>query len=90
MRDRSRVLDHDRLPPLPPGNGGRLGTVLIDGRLAATWRITTPAPGALLTVEPLATVSGRDGLALEEEGRRLLEFVAGDSAHDIRLAAPHS
>ena len=86
--DRSRVLDHDRLPPLPPGNGGRLGTVLVDGRLAATWRITTPARGALLTVEPLATVSTRDRLALEEEGRRLLEFVAGDAAHDVRLAAP--
>jgi hypothetical protein len=86
--DRSRVLDNDRLPPLPPGNGGRLGTVLVDGRFAATWRITTPAHGALLTVEPLATVSGRDRQAVEEEGRRLLEFVAGDSAYDVRLAAP--
>src|SRR3982074_712747 len=53
--DRSRVLDPGRLPPLPPGNGGRLGTVLVDGRLAATWRITSPARGALLTVEPLVT-----------------------------------
>jgi Winged helix DNA-binding domain len=86
--DRSRVLDHDRLPPLPPGNGGRLGTVFVDGRLAATWRMTTSARGALLTVEPLARVSRRDRQALEEEGRRLLEFVAGDSAHDVRLAAP--
>jgi hypothetical protein len=88
--DRSRVLDHGRLPPLPPGNGGRLGTVLVDGRFAATWRITTPARGALLTVEPLASVSSGDRLALEEEGRRLLEFVAGDTAHDVRLAAPHT
>jgi hypothetical protein len=88
--DLSRVLDHGRLPPLPPGNGGRLGTVLVDGRFAATWRITTPARGALLTVEPLASVSSRDRLALEEEGRRLLEFVAGDTAHDVRLAAPHT
>jgi hypothetical protein len=86
--DRSRVLDPGRLPPLAPGNGGRLGTVLVDGRFAATWRIITPAHGALLTVEPLATVSGRDRMALEEEGRRLLEFVAGDSAHSVRLAAP--
>jgi Winged helix DNA-binding domain len=86
--DRSRVLDHERLPPLPPGNGGRLGTVLVDGRLAATWRITASEPGALLTLEPLATVSRRERQALEEEGRRLLEFVAGDAAHDVRLAAP--
>jgi hypothetical protein len=88
--DRSRVLDPGRLPPLAPGNGGRLGTVLVEGRFAATWRITRPAHGALLIVEPLATVSGRDRVALEEEGRRLLEFVAGDSAHGVRLAAPHT
>jgi hypothetical protein len=39
-------------------------------------------------VEPLAGVGSRERVALEEEGRRLLEFVAGDAAHDVRLAAP--
>jgi hypothetical protein len=86
--DRSRVLDHGRLPPLPPGNGGRLGTVLVDGRFAGTWRISMPARGALLTVEPLAGAAGRERAALEEEGRRLLEFVTGDTALDVRITPP--
>jgi hypothetical protein len=83
--DRSRVLDPGRLPPLAPGNGGRLGTVLLDGRFAATWRIARFAHGALLTVEPFGAPARADRAALEEEGRRLLAFVAGDAAHDVRI-----
>ena len=84
--DRSRVLDPGRWPPLAPGNGARLGTVLVDGRFAATWRITRPGKGAVLTVEPFAVLASPDRAALEEEGRRLLAFVAGDAAHDVRIA----
>ena len=88
--DRSRVLDPGRWPPLAPGNGARLGTVLVDGRFAATWRITRPGKGAVLTVEPFAALARPDRATLEEEGRRLLAFVTGDAAHDaahdVRIA----
>jgi hypothetical protein len=83
--DRSRVLDPGRLPPLAPGNGGRLGTVLLDGRFAATWRIARSGHGAVLTVEPFEAPARKDRAALEEEGRHLLAFVAGDAAHDVRI-----
>jgi hypothetical protein len=83
--DRSRVLDPGRLPPLAPGNGGRLGTVLLDGRFAATWRIARSGHGAVLTVEPFEALARKGRDALEEEGRRLLAFVARDAAHDVRI-----
>jgi len=83
--NRSRVLDPGRWPPLAPGNGARLGTVLVDGRFAATWRITRSGHRAVLTVEPFGAPGSRERAALEEEGLRLLAFVAGDAAHDVRI-----
>jgi hypothetical protein len=44
--DRRRVIPEGRRPPLYPGNGGTLGTILVDGRLAGTWRLDSPAPAA--------------------------------------------
>jgi hypothetical protein len=83
--DRSRVLVAGRLPPLFPGNGGRMGSVLVDGRFGATWRIATSPGTAVLTVEPFVPLAHRDRAALEEEGQRLLGFVAGDAARDVRI-----
>jgi hypothetical protein len=78
--DRGRVLPDGRLPPLMPGNGGRLGTVLVDGRFAATWKITTTPGAPVLTVEPFARLARGARVALEEEGLRLLRFVTGEAA----------
>jgi hypothetical protein len=83
--DRSRVVDDGRSPPLFPGNGARMGSVLVDGRLAAIWRIALQPGGAVLTVEPFTPLGPDDEVALEEEGRRLLVFVAGDVAQDVRI-----
>ena len=37
--DRSRIIPPGRSIPLPPGNGASMGTILVDGMYAGTWRI---------------------------------------------------
>jgi Winged helix DNA-binding domain len=73
--------------PLPPGPGARAGTVLVDGVLRATWRITiTRRETALLEVTPLRSLRERKVIAAE--GKRLLSFVAPDvEQREVRFAA---
>jgi hypothetical protein len=85
--DRSRAIDDGRHPPLFPGNGGVLGSVLIDGFFRATWKITRRRDSATLTIEPFEGLSHHDRDALAQEGLRLLAFVAGeDQARDVQFA----
>ncbi len=87
--DRSRVISDGRNPPLYPGNGGVLGTILLDGFFRATWKITRQHDSATLTVEPFAPLSAADRDALAEEGARLLAFVASDAqVHDVQFSPP--
>jgi hypothetical protein len=84
--DRARVITDRRRPPLPPGNGGVMGTVLVDGFWRGTWAITREGGRAVLTVEPFAPVSAPDRAALTDEGGRLLAFAAADAdGHDVRI-----
>ena len=86
--DRSRVVPDGRRVPLFAGNGGVLGTVLVDGFFCGTWRITRHRDAAILTIEPFAALPGPDHTALVEEGMRLLAFTADDAAtHDARVIA---
>jgi Winged helix DNA-binding domain len=83
--DRSRFITGGEQVPLPPGNGARFGTLLVDGMLRATWRITGDRDAAVLQVEPFGRLLERDAIAAE--GERLLAFVVGDAAsRDIRFA----
>ena len=86
--DRSRV-NPDRHPvPLPPGNGGNAGTVLVDGLLRGTWAIARDGDGATLTVRPFAELSTKDSAAVAGEGDRLLAFTDPTTAtRDIRVVA---
>jgi hypothetical protein len=68
--DRSRVIPDRRNPPLPPGQGATMGTVLVDGDYSANWRITDGE----LTIEPLREFDMAD---VEAEGARLLKFTSG-------------
>jgi len=95
--DRTRVIPDGHPIPLFPGNGGRCGTVLIDGTFRGTWRIAQgknagrpghggsdegPVATATLLIEPFARLPARDRDALTAEGARLLTFLAGqESAH---------
>jgi DNA glycosylase AlkZ-like len=77
--DRSRVIPDGRSVPLPPGDGARVGTVLIDGDYRATWQLTASSDTATLTVHAAPELSAREVGDVGEEGRRLLDFLAPDA-----------
>ncbi len=77
--DRARVIRDGRNVPLPPGNGGAAGTVLVDGFYAATWKLTRSRGMATVHVEPFATLTKGEAREVEEEAARLLDFVAPDA-----------
>jgi hypothetical protein len=85
--DRSRVIPDGRRPPLFPGNGATFGTILVDGDHRGTWRIERGRESTSLVVEPFSPPSTMDAEELAEEGGRLLEFIAGPAAGEVRFDA---
>ncbi len=87
--DRTRFIAGGERIPLPPGPGARSGTLLEDGVLSATWRITiTRREAATLVLTPFRSLRGRKAIAAE--GGRLLRFVAPDVEHREVRFAPRS
>jgi len=85
--DRSRVIPHTRPVPLPPGNGATTGTLLIDGRWQANWKITKARGQAVLHIQPFERLSAGDVDAISAEGDALLEFAGPAGAErDVRFA----
>src|SRR2546421_10529673 len=84
--DRSRVIPDGRPVPLPPGNGGNTGTLLVDGDFRATWTIARADGSATLTVEPFVRLPRRDATAVTREGARLLALTDPDAVADVRIA----
>jgi Winged helix DNA-binding domain len=86
--DRSRVIPHTRPVPLPPGHGATTGTLLIDGRWQANWKITKSRGQAVLHVQPFERLSAGDSDAISAEGDALLEFAGAAGAERIVQFAP--
>ena len=86
--DRSRIIPIGRRIPLPPGNGARQGTFLLDGMFAGTWRITRDGATARLTIAPFEAVSRTGRRELEAEGVALLAFAAAGGEPEIVVQAP--
>ena len=81
--DRSRVIDVPRRVPLPPGNGGTRGTLLVDGFWRAEWAFQPPGT---LRIAPFAPWARRHDRAVVREAEALVAFLAPDAApHDIVL-----
>ena len=78
--DRRRIVPDGRRPPLFGGNGGVLGTVLVDGFLAGTWRLDGAAGEAATGDGGAVTSRCRrpTSTSVTEEGLRLAAF-AGPS-----------
>jgi hypothetical protein len=86
--DRSRIVVDDIRKRLGITNGVLPGTVLVDGRVAATWSIERAKGAATLLVTPFARLARADQRAVADEGARLLAFAAAGAAdHDVRIAA---
>ena len=81
--DRSRVIPAGRSIPLPPGNGAQMGTVLVDGFFAGTWRIRRVEDRATLAIRPFEPVRPDDEAALADEGARLVAFATDGLAADV-------
>jgi hypothetical protein len=82
--DRSRIVDDDLRRRFVSENG-ILSTVLVDGFVRATWKITPERGRATLRIRPLGQLSKADAAAIAEEGDRLLRFLAEGAAHDVQV-----
>jgi hypothetical protein len=82
--DRSRIFgDH---PPVFTGESLGLGTLLVDGFVHATWKISLERGRGTLTITPSGPLKKKDRAAVMDEGGRLLAFAAADAtAHDIQI-----
>jgi hypothetical protein len=84
--DRARVLSEGRRKQLfARPNGVFPGSVLIDGFVTGSWKLTRSRPAAVLAVELYEPVPAGTRDAVTEEGERLLDFAAPGVAHDIRF-----
>jgi hypothetical protein len=74
-QDRRRVIPDGRTVPLPPGDGARAGTVLVDGDLRASWRITTGGDTATLAVHATPPLTPSETDEVVGAARALLAFL---------------
>jgi hypothetical protein len=82
--DRSRILVEKMTVPDLVWKGG----LLIDGFVAAAWRIRRDKLGATMTIEHVHPVSGDQRLEIEEEATRLLGFLAADAeTRNVQIVA---
>jgi uncharacterized coiled-coil protein SlyX len=77
--DRSRLMTEEERRAVWTKNG-LLATALVDGRVAATWKLARERRSATIVVDPLKRIAKRDRAALVEEGERLLAFAVPESA----------
>ena len=77
--DRTRIMANEHRWGVFTSNRRILGTVLIDGFVHGTWRITREHSAATLIVTLFKRLSRKDTAALASEGARLLNFAAADA-----------
>jgi hypothetical protein len=81
--DRSRIIsDEDR-------RAGGIGrpTLLVDGTVAATWKIERAGDRATLRISPFRRIARPARADVGEEGQRLLRFAAPEAPHhDVRFS----
>jgi hypothetical protein len=83
--DRARVVDEATRRQIFIENG-YVSAVLIDGFVGGVWKLTKQRKTVTLTVEPFGPLAVSDRAALEEEGNRLLSFMAADAtSHEVRV-----
>jgi hypothetical protein len=86
--DRTRIISEEDRPRIFTINGIIPGTVLIDGFVRATWKISRQRQTATLVIEPFRPLSKKVSAAITSEGNRLLRFAAADQTHEVQVATP--
>jgi hypothetical protein len=85
--DRTRMLTREAQEAIWTKNG-LLATALVDGTVAASWKIQRERKRATLLVDPVRRITKSDRVALVEEGQRLLAFTDPEIAErDVRFTA---
>jgi Winged helix DNA-binding domain len=85
--DRTRVISAAHRALVWTANGVTLGSVLVDGFFAGTWKIERTSRAATLRITALERLPRADRAALATEGSALLEFAAAGLDPEIRFAA---
>lgn len=87
--DRSRIIADEHRKVVVTKNGLVLGTFLVDGFVAGTWKAARSRKSATLTLTPFQPLTGNTRAELEAEGQRLLEFLEPEAAtRQVEFAAP--
>jgi hypothetical protein len=84
--DRTRVISDAHRRRAFSRNGIVPGFVLVDGAVAAIWRLTSARTAATLRIEELRPLTGEQRGEVEAEGRRMLTFAAPGAAHNVEFA----
>ncbi len=85
--DRVRILPEEYRVGVIQKNGDVAQTILVDGFVAGTWVVERTKTKATLQIEPFTPLPRAARRELEEEGERLVRFVADDFAsHAVRVA----
>jgi hypothetical protein len=86
--DRSHVIDLEHKQIYATSNGLK-PTLLVDGFVAATWKIETQRSRSTLTIQPVAKITRSNRSTIATEGEALVPFMVDDATDvDIRFLAP--
>ena len=83
--DRSRVVAEGDHVMLLGGPGGWVGTVLVDGRVRATWAARRDADATVLTVRPSGPLAVAERDEVLAEGEQVLGFLTPGRVHEVRF-----
>lgn len=86
--DRRRLLDERHRAHVATVNGIFHPTLLIDGRIAGTWKLATDRKAAQVTMTPFALLAGDARDALNVEAAGLLAAAAPGLDPDVRWMGP--
>jgi hypothetical protein len=85
--DRTRMLTREAQQAIWTKNG-LLATALVDGTVAASWKIVRARKRVTLAIGPVRRIARTDRAALVEEGLQLLAFTDPEATeHDVRFVA---
>jgi len=85
--DRTRIISDEDRRRAGARELGKVGSLLLDGFVRASWKVLRGRGTATLLIRPLKRLTRSDTDAATGEGARLLTFLVGNQAdHDIRIS----